>query len=266
MLPLRELQLRFLAALTPGGPGNPASGGGDPTLLDLVNGAGALGPAERLGIYADMYRSRLVDVLREDFPRTAAILGDEAFWAAAGRYLARHPSTHPSVRYVGRRFADFLAAEPDAPPFLGDLARLEWARVEVFDAADGEPLRLSDLADLSPEQWPTLRFRPIPASRIVEAAWPVHAIWAQAEERDPTEVPAPAPSVIRVWREGWSVSHAAAGATERRLLPLLERAEPFAALCAAFGEEQDSEVAAREVGGLLMRWIEDGFLARALAE
>jgi Putative DNA-binding domain len=258
VLPLRELQLRLSAALTARGAET------DPALLSLVSDRGGLGPAQRLDIYADMYRTRLVDVLREDFPRVLAILGDEEFQALAYRYLARHRSAHPSVRYVGRRFDDFLAGETGGLPFLADLARLEWARVEVFDAPDAEPLRLSDLESLPAADWPTLRLRPIPACLVVECAWPVHTIWAAADASAPCRAGSDRPeaSTIRVWREGWSVSHAAMGDLERRVFPLLERGEPFARLCVAGEGGLEPEAAAREVGGLLMRWLEDGLLTR----
>ena len=107
MLPLAELQLRFLGAL------DPASPPIDAALLAAVNGTGSLDAAQRIRIYADMYRARLVDVLREDYPRVAASLGDADFAALACRYLTRHPSTHPSVRHVGRRFADWIAGRGD---------------------------------------------------------------------------------------------------------------------------------------------------------
>ena len=265
MLPLRELQLRMAAAVT----GPPGEAGArvdalDPELLALVSHHGGLGPAQRLDIYADMYRTRLVDVLREDFPRVATILGDAEFRALANRYLTRHPSTHPSVRYVGRRFADFVAGEGALPPFLADLARLEWARVEVFDAPDAEPLRLSDLESLPASDWPTLSLRPIPASLVIACVWPVHEIWAAAE--DPAwghaSADRPEATTIRVWREGWMVSHAAMADLERRVFPLLERGEPFAHLCAAGEAGLDPGATAREVGGLLIRWLEDGLLSR----
>ena len=257
MLSLRDLQLRLSDVLM-------GAAAVDPALLALVREHAGLGPRPRLDIYADMYRARLVDVLREDFPRAAAIVGGDAFETLAGRYLARHPSTQPSVRYVGSRFADFVAGEAALPPFLADLARLEWARVEVFDAPDAEPLRLSDLESLPATDWPTLRLRPIPACLMVECSWPVHAIWAAAEDPAPGRIDSPRPegSTIRVWREGWSVSHAAMGDLERQIFPLLVRGEPFARLCAAGQGDLAPETAAREVGGLLMRWIEDGLLAR----
>lgn len=266
MLPLRELQLRFRAALTAGLAAPDAVTGPasiHAALLGLVREDGRLGAAPRIQIYRDMYRARLVDVLREDFPRVAVILGDEEFEALVGRYLARHPSTHPSVRYVGDRFADFVAAERAGPPFLGDLARLEWARLDVFDAADAEPLRMTDLQEVAPADWPALELRAIPACRLLECAWPVHEIWSAARDAlEELTAPEPRPVTIRVWREGSDVSHAAIGAAERRVFPLLERGAPFSRMCAALEDDLEPEDAAREIGGLLLRWLEDGILAR----
>jgi hypothetical protein len=266
MLPLRELQLRFRAALTaelaaPDASTAPAAI--DAVLLGLVREDGRLGAAPRIQIYRDMYRARLADILREDFPRVAVILGDDEFEALAGRYLARHPSVHPSVRYVGDRFADFVRAERAGPPWLGDLARLEWARLDVFDDADAEPLRMADLQGVAPEDWPALALRAIPACRLVECAWPVHEIWAATRDApDGPAAPEPRPVTIRVWREGSDVSHAAIGATERRVFPLLELGVPFSVLCAALEDDLEPEGAAREIGSLLVRWLEDGVLAR----
>ena len=248
---------------------------------------------ERIRIYADMYRARLVEVLREDYPRVAAAVGDADFAALACRYLTRHPSTHPSVRHVGRRFADWIAGEATVAPYVGDLARLEWARVEVFDAADAEPLRLADLESLPPHEWPALRLRLIPACLVLESAWPVHEIWAAADPEtnfpecghdaraiDDDDAPADdgagedggadrvaeawmrEPTVVRVWREGYSVSHAAMGPDEQRAFRVLARGEPFAEVCAAIEDGLDADTAARQVGAILLRWLEDGLIAR----
>jgi hypothetical protein len=264
MLSLRELQRRFFTTITRD-PGEAPGATADAELLAAVRGGGGLGPRERLTIYADMYRARLLDVLGEDFPRVLAVLGEREFSACASRYLAVHPSEHPSVRHVGARFADFLGAMDTGLPFLADLARLEWARVEVFDGPDAEPLRLSDLASIPAGEWAALRFRPVPACLLVESAWPVHAIWSAAGEREadrarpiPVE---PERSILRVWREGFSVSHVAMGEVETRAFRSLQHGEPFAALCAAIGDDLAPEAAARVAGSLLMRWLEDGLLA-----
>lgn len=263
MLPLRELQVRLLAAIAAGPAGDgPPPGAGDPVLLGALRGPRDLDPAAGVAIYAGMSRARLLDVLREDFPRVLAVVGDEAFADLAERYLARHPSTHPSVRHLGRRLAAFVASEAAPPPFLGDLARLEWARVEAFDAPDAEPLRLADLRAVAPEAWPGLRLRPVPSCAVVRCAWPAHEVWAAAGE--PGEAPircAPARTALRVWREGFAVSHAAMGAVEQRAFAALRRGEPFAGICEAAAGAGDPAEAALEVGALLARWTEDGVLA-----
>src|SRR5205085_1788581 len=68
------------------------------TLAGEIAGRGALGGAERLAIYARMYCGRLVEALREDFPRVAVVLGAERFDAVAHAYIAACPSAHPSLR------------------------------------------------------------------------------------------------------------------------------------------------------------------------
>jgi hypothetical protein len=52
------------------------------------------------------------------------------------------------------------------------------------------------------------------------------------------------------------------GALEARAFRALGRGEPFASVCAAAAGDGETEAAAREVGALLMRWLEDGLLER----
>jgi hypothetical protein len=232
----------------------------DPALLDAVCDTPPLAARDRLGIYAGMYIARLVEALEEDFPRVAAILGTERFGALARGYLARHPSAHPSIRHVGRAFAEFAAANPPpgAPPWLGDLARLEWARLDVFDAPDARALTLADLRAVAPEAWGDLRFRPVPAFAILRLDWPADRAWAA----EPGDVPAlaPEPTALRLWRDGFVVFHAPLDAREDAALAALVAGEPFAAICERFAELPPEEAAAT-AGALLVGWVEDGILA-----
>src|SRR5262249_36222906 len=134
---LRDLQRAFWRGVTR----EPVAG---PEPLATIAPSATLQPAERLAIYADMYVVRLLGAVRESFPRTAAVLGDERFEALVRDYLRRRPSTDPSIRNVGRALPDFLASA-DVPGFVGELARLEWLRLEVFDAADTPVLRRDDM-------------------------------------------------------------------------------------------------------------------------
>ena len=207
MLPLRELQARFFQTIA-GEPGK--RNYADPLLVQAVQGSAQLGPEERIDIYAHMYFARLLDALYEDFPRVAAFLGFERFRDLVGAYLKEHSSSHPSVRYIGRHFAAFLDTQADIGeefPFLADLARLEWIRLEAFDAPDTEPLQIHHLQHIPPEEWPTLRFHLIPACHIFHSAWPVHEIWAAGEGEIRVEQVRPTATVARIWRQEFAAYH-----------------------------------------------------------
>jgi hypothetical protein len=253
---LRDLQgafWRHLAATPGDDPGRPIA----PALRDVLAGTVELDAAERLGIYERMYFWRLLDVLREDHPRTAAVLGDAAFRDAGRAYLARHPSEHPSVAHVGRAFGDFLAAHApaEAPPWTADLARLEWARRLVFDAPDAPTLGLDVLRALAPEAWPGARFAVVPALVRVVAGAPVQRAWAAAPEDGPITLAAER-TALRVWRSGFAVFHAVMDAREEAALASLIAGEPFAAVCEAFAD-LPAERAAAEAASLLVTWVED---------
>jgi hypothetical protein len=245
---LRDLQDRFWHSLA----GEP-----DPDLLATIDESERLGSAERLDVYRNMYFLRLLEVLREDYPRLAQLLGGEPFADLARAYLSVHPSVHPSVRHVGAALVDFLASSPPPglPPFAVDLARLEWARGEVFDAPDAEPLGALDLVSMDPEGVAQLRLELVPACITLVADWPVQDIW-----KAPGASAQPKRTALRVWREGFTVFHAPIDAAEEAALARLAGGATFAEVCELFAQSASLEEAAREAGALLARWLEDGIL------
>jgi len=244
---LRELQQQFWDAIA-AAPGEVRAAR---ALLDVVAGDARLAPQERLAIYARMYWSRILDVLRQDFSRTAELLGEDAFTAAARAYVAARPSRHPSIAHVGEAFGDFLSLEATLPACASDLARLEWARVAAFDEADASPLRLDDLAVLPAEEWADLRLTAVPSFALLALDWPVHL----ALEPGASAPAASAPTVLRIWRRGSHVFHATVDAIEAAALELVRAG-------ATFGEIGKLCSDAAEAASLLARWLEDELLAR----
>jgi hypothetical protein len=107
---------------------------------------------ERLQIYNRQYWYRVLDALAEDFPALRAVVGGRAFEALSIAYLSTHPSRSFTMRNLGSRLVEWLAANPQ---FAGrrqrlalDVARIEWALVEAFDSADRTPLTLDQIATL----------------------------------------------------------------------------------------------------------------------
>jgi len=250
---LRELQGGFWHAIA----SEPGSLTASPPLLASTAPSRTLAAEGRLQVYADAYFLRLHEVLAEDFPRLAALLGDDLFAAVARDYLRRHPSRQPSVRHLGDALPGFVAADGRLPPFAGDLARLERARTNVFDAPDDTPVGLDEVRTVAPEAWPALRFTPIRAATLLPLAWPVHAVWQDADGAPP----APASTMLRVWRGAdYRVFHAPVEPRAATALRRLVAGQPFAAVCAAFEDLPAAEGAAQAVA-LLARWLEDGMIA-----
>jgi hypothetical protein len=247
---LRDIQAGFWRSLHTGEP--------DAGLVSTVLPTASLEPGARIGIYQDMYVWRLVSVLREDYPKTHEALGGD-FDALARRYLAMHPSEHPSVRHLGRHLPAFLAGDELAGsrPWLGDLARLELARVNAFDAPDAVAMRATDLCAIEPQEWGDLRFDPIAALEILRCDWPAHEVWAAPERTDV----AARPTRLRVWRQEFAVFHAAIDGLEVDALAVLTAGGTFAEICEAVAAHASPEAAAEQAGALLARWIDDGLMA-----
>ncbi len=146
----------------------------------LVTGDERANAAERIHVYQHMYRARIVEALEAQYPRLARWLGADAFGEVVAAYVADEPSRHPSLRFIGRRFPDWLAARAPAdarPAALADLARLEWAREDVFDAADQETLALDTVRGWPPERFGEIPLRLVTAHRVLRLARPVAALW-----------------------------------------------------------------------------------------
>jgi hypothetical protein len=121
-----------------------------------------LRPEQRMAIYADAYLARLVEALEKDFPAVARILGPRAFHERCRGYLERFPSRSRSLNSLGRRLPEVLSGA------ARDLARVEAAMSDVFDAEPAEPLRPSDFARIAPERLADARLDFVPAFRLLE--------------------------------------------------------------------------------------------------
>jgi hypothetical protein len=212
-----------------------------------VRRSGRLTPSARFDIYRQMYWARLVDGLRENYPSVARALGDERFERVAMAYLRNHPSRHPSLRHLGQRWPEHLGRHPvRGCPHLGDLARLDRAVIDSFDATDASPLTAADLKTTPPEEWPKLRFRLAPSVRLLRLGYDVLRDVAKPPRRT---------TDARVFRAGYEVRQAAMDAREARALRAIQRGNNFGQACVIL---RDPQVAATA----LATWLEEGLLLR----
>lgn len=208
-------------------------------------GTSALSSTERLQIYARMFLDRQVDALASDFPKLRALVGEERFGALARDYALAQPSRHPDLGLLGRGFAEFC------PQPLRDLAALEWARCEVFFAADCTPV--GDLR-LAPDVFPSARLTLIPALRLLDLAHDAAAAWARIEDGQPFGAIEAGACALLVWRTGFDVFHAQVPEAEARAVRLALSGEPLAAVCGAFDDAEAAFAA-------LQSWLAEGLVA-----
>src|SRR5258708_21115752 len=75
---------------------------GEPSpIADAIADAPPLSVADRLGIYRNAYRVRLIEALDDTYPILHAVLRAEVFAALGEEFVAAHPSLHPSLRWSG---------------------------------------------------------------------------------------------------------------------------------------------------------------------
>jgi len=175
---LAELQADFAAALTD--PARPAP----ETVLRQVD----LPQSRRFDVYRNNMMVSLIEAMEATFPVLRRLVGADFFQAAAKTYIGLEPPRSPVLLLYGRGFGDFLDGFDPAKdvPYLGDVARLEWAWLNAYHAADAEPLSIDALAEIPQAGLEGLRFTLHPSLQLLRSRFPVVSLWAVTSGADPT--------------------------------------------------------------------------------
>ncbi len=195
-------------------------------LRGVVLPSSALTPIERLDIYAHMYYMRLIEILQQEYPTTLQILGRETFVRVCRRFIEKHPSRHRSLNRLSEKFPDFLARALPRGHRRGlavDVARIERAMEDVFDAERAQPLTAAAFAAIGAEQWGRVRLRVTPALRFLKLRYSANDYMNAVRAKATTRIPRPRArgSFVIVFRRGFQVFRKSQTADQFRLLELL---------------------------------------------
>lgn len=242
---------------------------GDDAILDEVKDSARERRNVLFGIYRHAYVARLAEVLAADYELVHAYLGDENFAKLAAGYVAANPSVQRSIRWFGRNLPVFIQNQPiyAGHAELADLAMLEKALADVFDAPDAEPLGLADLGAFAPEIWPRLVFHAHPASLRLTFQSNAADIWSALKEGAAPPQPArlTAPQAILAWRQDFIARFRPLPPEEAMMWDEAAKGVPFGLLCemvATFGGESGAETRAATY---LKGWVDTGLLAGCVA-
>jgi len=229
---------------------------GDDGVARRVRG---IGGAARIEFYRRGVRAQHRDALAATYPVVRRLVGDEFFAGVARRYARSHPSRSGDVALFGARFGDFLAHDRDALalPYLVDVARLEWACHESFQAAEAPALDAIALAALAPRSQARALLRLHPSVRLVESQHPIAAIReANQPDRDGTPARQSGPDRVLVHRHRGEVRVRCTTRGEWALLRALQERRTLDEAVRSMGAE-----ARRSFGEALSRLGREGVLA-----
>ncbi len=171
---LRELQIRMKRIITDPRVGSPAMA----SELAVTESETFL---QRMGIYADAYFLRLLEVFVQDFPRTHQVLGEAFFQKLVASYLREHPSRTHNINEVAAHFSHFVGelALSDELPYLPILIDLEWKlTAQVWTRSfEASSHGIERMTDTEPDQ---VFLKLNPSLQLINSAWPLDLMWRHA--------------------------------------------------------------------------------------
>lgn len=152
--------------------------------------AGAIYPSKSalrsVALYRRLIRNNYTQVLKITYPVLFRVVGERYFGLVARGYVKQYPSISGDLFPYGRHLPAWLNVV-QSPPLLAELARLEWACHEVYQAADSPPLsydQLHALALVDPSQ---VTVHVQAAARLLSFPFPVHRVWLALQPDTPTD-------------------------------------------------------------------------------
>lgn len=231
----------------------------NPQKLPIV-GNEKLSPIDRLDIYANMYFFRIRDALKEDFPKVLEIVGEENFHNLVTGYLLKYPSKHWSLRYVGQHFANYLKAKriSSRSSFLSDLAKFEWALIDVFDGLQVKALSREELLALGEKKIQKQKLKSIPSLSVIKSLWPLDEIFSDSTETK--NIQPRKYQYFLIWRQGLKVLYRKSDGLELKFLNLLSQGTSIANLCHQIKIRQSMTKSAQQVFEYLNKWLAEEIL------
>ncbi|MFC5185975.1 HvfC/BufC N-terminal domain-containing protein [Actinomadura harenae] len=198
---LADVQHRFQYAVL-------ASGALSDQATAMLAGTAELSAAQRLGIYRNGCRTRLLETMEHLHPALRSLLGDDLFRDFASGYLDAHPSRSSTLARLDEGFVDYLTAERPDPggseawvDILIDLARYERVFAEVYDGPGTE----RDAPSTGPQALDGGRVVMAPCVRSLRVGAAVHEYHAAVRGGTTPPPLTPRPTRLVLWRRDYRV-------------------------------------------------------------
>lgn len=145
--------------------------------------------SERLEIYRRHYRESFRRHFRGRYPTVEWLLGTDRFVMVADLTLQLSPPLAPCLSEYGAELAETIDAHGgDLPPYIADVARVDWSLGCLSVAIAHDPIPLAALSSVAPHELPSLRLFLQPGVAYMNTAWPVDdLIHLRLQDSQPAE-------------------------------------------------------------------------------
>ena len=233
----------------------------------IVLGDDRLSSEARVEIYANMYFYRILDALKEDFPATLAVLGDDNFHNLVTGYLLEHPPTDPSITHCGIHLADYLRDHPlrDGRTVSSQTSR-NWNAPpsRYFLGPDAPALDPESLRAVAVEDWPSMKLMLHPSTQILALDWQVSDLLRAVEEHRPWTPAKEGAIKTLVWRANAHVFHRDLDPAEANALEAAAHSATFAEICDIVSATASNQDPVAAMNQLLSRWLSNNLLTQVV--
>ena len=256
MSELRNLQQAFMGHLL----------GKTTDIAKHIQSTATLSAKKRLDIYAYAYKERLKEAITTDYEKLHDYLGDEQFEQLLERYIEHYPSQQTNLRYYSTQMANLLRDEEPyrQHPILTEIAGIEAAFADSFDAQDSELVSIDTLTSLPPEAWETLSFTFHPSVQALTFKLNSFAVWkALANDMPPPKTEhLSTPDVWLLWRDSTLISrYRPVKIAEASALELVLAGRTFADMCEQLLNDFSEEEVPSQAIAYLTSWVNEGLIA-----
>ncbi len=198
--------------------------------------------SDRLAVYQNAYRARLLEVLQNLFPCTRFAVGDELFAQFATGYIHAHPPISYTLANLADKFADYLDATRPADwgEFIVELVRLEQAIDRVFDAPGPEELQPFSMPA---EADGSLKLHVVPGLELQRFRYPVSGYFTDWKSDRKPVWPEAREQFVALFRREYIVRRYELTARQYELLAAIQAGAPLReATTAAVAEKVDGDI------------------------
>ncbi|PWK49857.1 DNA-binding domain-containing protein [Pleionea mediterranea] len=230
---------------------------------------GALNVEQRINIYQNAYKARLIESIETDHEILGYYLGDHLFDEMAQGYIKAQPSNNRSLRHFSNQLPEYLKITHPFKehPVLSELARFERYLLDVFDAADAERATLEYLKLIPEHDWADMKFRLHPSAQLFTSEYNCVECWQALKANQPPPKPINQLHSWLIWRNHDQLTEfVSLEAMERQMLEMMLTGETFANICNELATVMaEDEVSLFSVQRLI-NWLDKGIVRSLITE